>query len=289
MEKIETFSEDWLLMEEKKLLAFMRDKFTKEKNIQKEKDLWDISRAFWMATEFHAWEMRDNKKDPYITHPIAVATILWEEFTHTHITARHIIWALLHDTVETDIKNYKRILQEFDSWIAQNIRALTKKSKEEFLAFHELAAYYTFIHKEKRPLLNIQELFVSLFWSINPWQEALFQNILKKYLEKYFNWELKRRRNHATFWNLGTLDEYELAIKLADRIHSLRTLENCTPEKQERIASETEKYFLHIAKTRFPHDGYRLLVWEIEKLQQKWNFLKNLTNTKIKRVLGYSQ
>ena len=289
MEKIETFSEDWLLMEEKKLLAFMRDKFTKENNIQKENDLLDISRAFWMATECHEWEMRDNKKDPYITHCIAVANILWEEFDHTHITARHIIWALLHDTVETDIKNYEKIKQEFDSGIAKNNRALTKKSKEEFLAPHELASYYTFIHQGKHPLMNAQEMFVSFFWSIVPGQEILFQNILKKYFEKYFSWELKRRRNQDTFWNLDTLDEYELAIKLADRIHSLRTLENCTPEKQERIISETEKYFLHVAQKRFPNDGYILLTREIQKLKKEQKPKENNTSLKITEVLRYLQ
>lgn len=53
--------------------------------------------------------MRDNGKDLYITHPIAVARILLEEFPQVNIN--QILIALLHDTIEKH-KKFKKIISE---------------------------------------------------------------------------------------------------------------------------------------------------------------------------------
>ena len=62
-------------------------------------DLALIERAFAVAATAHAGQKRKSG-DPYITHPVAVATILAE----LGMTPPTLAAALLHDTVEdTDV------------------------------------------------------------------------------------------------------------------------------------------------------------------------------------------
>lgn len=51
-----------------------------------------------------------------------------------------------------------------------------------------------------------------------------------------------------------------LKVKLADRVHNLRTLQNCTKEKQERKIKETYDYYIPLAD---------LLIEQLPK-KQKW-------------------
>jgi len=57
-----------------------------------------------------------------------------------------------------------------------------------------------------------------------------------------------------------------LIIKLCDRLHNIRTLENVSIEKQERIASETIQIYVPIAQKI----GMYSLKWELEDLSFKY-------------------
>ncbi|NLG31885.1 MAG: bifunctional (p)ppGpp synthetase/guanosine-3',5'-bis(diphosphate) 3'-pyrophosphohydrolase, partial [Acholeplasmataceae bacterium] len=67
--------------------------------IKKPEDVEMIRKAYFWAEKYHEGQLRKGG-DPYITHPVAVATILAE----LHAGPVTLSAALLHDTVEdTDL------------------------------------------------------------------------------------------------------------------------------------------------------------------------------------------
>jgi GTP diphosphokinase / guanosine-3',5'-bis(diphosphate) 3'-diphosphatase len=53
-----------------------------------------------------------------------------------------------------------------------------------------------------------------------------------------------------------------LLVKMADRLHNLRTLGSCTPEKQQRKIKETEEFYFPLFEkvlTKYPKEGKYLL------------------------------
>lgn len=163
---------------------------------------------------------------------------------------------MLHDVKESKTVSLERISQEFDSGIAKNVDALSKKDLEEYIAPYETPFYET--------QLMMDKLFFSWLKILNLDQEVSIQS----FATIYFGERLRQRRDQDTFGNLDHLDDDELSEKLADRIHNLRTLCFCTPEKRRKIVAETKKYFLPVAKVRFPDDGYILLLNELSELDR---------------------
>ena len=85
-----------------------------------------ILKAFAVAAAAHETQTRDNG-EPYIIHPLRVATSLAQEMNITDVAS--ICVALLHDTFEDqDVIDDVFIGQEFSPDIAVQIRALTKPS-----------------------------------------------------------------------------------------------------------------------------------------------------------------
>ncbi|GAA4285388.1 GTP pyrophosphokinase [Brevibacterium daeguense] len=86
-----------------------------------------ILRAYRVAEKAHQGQMRKSG-DPYITHPVAVATILAEiGMTPTTLAA-----ALLHDTVEDTEYGLEQLRSEFGDEIAQMVDGVTKLDKIEY-------------------------------------------------------------------------------------------------------------------------------------------------------------
>ncbi len=73
----------------------------------------------------------------------------------------------------------------------------------------------------------------------------------------------KEARNRAYHNNLGRAPRKALIVKLADRLHNLMTLWDCTPEKRLRKVLETQDYYLHLAEKEM------LLIHEIEDALRK--------------------
>lgn len=145
------------------------------------KDQWDVRRAFRMAADAHK-DMRRKSGEPFILHPIAVATIAAEEIG---LGRTSIIAALLHDTVEDTDISLDDVEKMFGNKVAKIIDGLTKI--DEISDNNTTAQSATL----KKIILTLSD------------------------------------------------DVRVILIKLADRLHNMRTMGIMAREKQLRIASET--------------------------------------------------
>ncbi len=165
-------------------------------------DLEVIERAYRTAEQYHGDQTRKSG-DPYITHPLAVATILAE----LGMTEPVIVAALLHDTVEDTAYTLEQVRQEFSDEVARMVDGVTKLDK---LTYGETAKAETI---RKMIMATSEEVRV-------------------------------------------------LVIKLADRLHNMRTLGSLRPDKQIRIATETLNIFAPLAHRL----GMNTIKWELEDL-----------------------
>lgn len=161
-----------------------------------------LERAYRTAEHYHAGQMRKSG-DPYITHPLAVATILAE----LGMTEPVIVAALLHDTVEDTEYTLEQCRSEFSDEVARMVDGVTKLDK---LTYGETAKAETI---RKMIMATSEEVRV-------------------------------------------------LIIKLADRLHNMRTIGSLRPEKQIRIATETLNIFAPLAHRL----GMNTIKWELEDL-----------------------
>lgn len=183
------------------LLKALRPKLTKHG-----KEL--IRTAFEMSADAHK-TMRRKSGEPYILHPIAVATICAEEIG---LGIRSSICALLHDTVEDTDITLEDIEREFGSEIAKIVDGLTK---------------------------------ISTVIDTNTSQQA--ENFKKILLTL-------------------TDDPRVILIKLADRLHNMRTLDSLKREKQLKIASESVWVYAPLAHRM----GLYNIKTELEDLAMKY-------------------
>ncbi len=87
-------------------------------------DLTLIERAYAVAERAHRGQTRKSG-DAYITHPLAVATILAE----LGMTPSTIAAALLHDTVEDTTYSLEELRRDFGDEIAMLVDGVTKLDK----------------------------------------------------------------------------------------------------------------------------------------------------------------
>lgn len=167
-----------------------------------------VRQAFEMAAEAHK-TMRRKSGEPYILHPVAVATICVEEIG---LGVRSTICALLHDTVEDTDITLEDIEREFGNEIARIVDGLTK---------------------------------ISNVIDTNSSQQA--ENFKKILLTL-------------------TDDPRVILIKLADRLHNMRTLDYMKREKQLKIASETIWVYAPLAHRM----GLYAVKTEMEDLAMKY-------------------
>ncbi len=87
-------------------------------------DLSTVERAYVVAERAHRGQLRKSG-DPYITHPVAVATILAE----LGMTPSTLVAALLHDTVEDTEYSLEQLRREFGPEVAMLVDGVTKLDK----------------------------------------------------------------------------------------------------------------------------------------------------------------
>ncbi|KRF37734.1 RelA/SpoT family protein [Nocardioides sp. Soil805] len=165
-------------------------------------DLALLERAYGIAEQMHGSQMRKSG-DPYITHPLAVTTILAD----IGMTEPTLVAALLHDTVEDTPYTLEQLRKDFGDEVAVLVDGVTKLDKVQY--------------GDSAQAETIRKMIVAM-----------------------------------------SRDIRVLVIKLADRLHNMRTLRYLKAETQERKARETLDIYAPLAHRL----GMNTLKWELEDL-----------------------
>lgn len=102
-----------------------------------EEEMQRIKAAYEMARAAHDGQKRKTG-EPYITHPIAVATIAAEEL---ELDANSVCAAFLHDVVEDTEYTIEDIRAQFGDDIAFLVDVVTKKDKEDYIFSKQIDNY----------------------------------------------------------------------------------------------------------------------------------------------------
>ncbi|WP_326600094.1 RelA/SpoT family protein [Streptomyces sp. NBC_01803] len=164
--------------------------------------LRQIERAYQVAERWHRGQKRKSG-DPYITHPLAVTTILAE----LGMDAATLMAGLLHDTVEDTEYGLDTLRRDFGDQVAQLVDGVTKLDKVKF--------------GEAAQAETVRKMVVAM-----------------------------------------AKDPRVLVIKLADRLHNMRTMRFLKREKQEQKARETLEIYAPLAHRL----GMNTIKWELEDL-----------------------
>jgi GTP diphosphokinase / guanosine-3',5'-bis(diphosphate) 3'-diphosphatase len=165
-------------------------------------DLALIEKAYRTAEKWHRGQSRKSG-DPFITHPVAVSTILAE----LGMTPPTLCAALLHDTVEDTAYTLEELRNDFGDEIAMLVDGVTKLDKVKYGEYAQAE--------------TIRKMVIAMAKDIRV-----------------------------------------LVIKLADRLHNMRTLRYLKQTSQERTARETLEIYASLAHRL----GMNTLKWEIEDL-----------------------
>ena len=163
-----------------------------------------LNRALDYATKMHANQFRESG-EPYITHPIAVASILID----LGLDCSTLAAALLHDCVEDTAATDEEIRKLFGNEIAELVAGVTKLDKIKFKS------------KEEEQAENFRRMFFAMAKDIRV-----------------------------------------IIIKLADRLHNMRTISSLSAERQHAMAQETLEIFAPLASRL----GLSYLKCELEDL-----------------------
>jgi len=161
-----------------------------------------MERAYRTAEHYHTGQLRKSG-DAYITHPLAVATILAE----LGMNEATLCAALLHDTVEDTSYTVEQLTADFTPEIAAMVDGVTKLDK--------------------------------IAWGESAKAETIRKMVLAM-----------------------SRDIRVLVIKLADRLHNMRTLGYLRQDKQMVIARDTLEIFAPLAHRL----GMNAIKWELEDL-----------------------
>ncbi|MEU9983678.1 bifunctional (p)ppGpp synthetase/guanosine-3',5'-bis(diphosphate) 3'-pyrophosphohydrolase [Streptomyces sp. NPDC050856] len=164
--------------------------------------LRQIERAYQVAERWHRGQKRKSG-DPYITHPLAVTTILAE----LGMDPATLMAGLLHDTVEDTEYGLDTLRKDFGDQVALLVDGVTKLDKVKF--------------GEAAQAETVRKMVVAM-----------------------------------------AKDPRVLVIKLADRLHNMRTMRYLKREKQEKKARETLEIYAPLAHRL----GMNTIKWELEDL-----------------------
>ncbi|WP_370881833.1 RelA/SpoT family protein [Nakamurella flavida] len=176
--------------------------FAVHRNLHPKADVKVLEQAYEVAEQAHREQFRKSG-DPYITHPLAVATILADLGMDTTT----LVAALLHDTVEDTPYTLDDLNRDFGEEVGHLVDGVTKLDK---VRFGDAAEAET-----------IRKMIIAM-----------------------------------------AQDPRVLVIKLADRLHNMRTMRFLAPDKQARKARETLEVMAPLAHRL----GMSTIKWELEDL-----------------------
>lgn len=153
-----------------------------------DEDMVRVREAYAFAAEAHK-EQRRKTGEPYIIHPIAVATIVAKEL---ELGANPVIAAFLHDVVEDTDTTIDEIREKFGNDVAFLVNVVTKQKKAS--------------SEKSKQVDNYRQILASVQYDVRA-----------------------------------------ILIKLADRLHNMRTLDSMRADKQMKIAGETDYFYAPLA------------------------------------------
>ena len=156
-----------------------------------EEEITLLHKAYALARTAHEGQFRKGG-DPYIMHPVAVATIIAEDFM---MDANSVAAGFLHDVVEDTDTTIDDIRREFGDDVAFLVQVVTKPKSHA------------------------------------PGQADL----------------AKQENNFRQLLDSMRRDIRAVLIKLADRLHNMRSLGSMQPVKQMKIAGETDFFYAPFA------------------------------------------
>lgn len=151
-------------------------------------ELFKLRDAFELAREAHRPQRRKTG-EPYILHPVAVATIAAVDLM---LDVNSVCAAFLHDVVEDTPVTVGELRTRFGDDIAFLVGVVTKRKKEHY--------------RESKQVDNYRQMLESVQYDIRA-----------------------------------------VLVKLADRLHNMRTLSSMPPAKQMKIAGETDYFYAPLA------------------------------------------
>ncbi len=199
-----------------------------------------ILRAYRFAEQAHLGQKRASG-EPYITHCLAVAEILAE----MRVPPVVIIAGVLHDTVEDTKVTLDSIKQEFGEEVAKLVDGVTKLTNLPRVSRDDQHAEE--IEVEERERVDQRG---------HPISDDGRDPLLKSRKRDLTSETLRK-----TFLAMGE-DVRVVLIKLADRLHNMRTLGYMPEQKRRRIAQETLDIFAPLANRL----GIWQIKWELEDL-----------------------
>lgn len=195
-----------------------------------------LSKAYYYAFEKHL-EHRRKSGELYITHPIEVVGILMQLEVDTATMAA----GFLHDVMEDCEVTKAELTEEFSAEIATLVDGVTKL---KFADFERVAPNLAAAAKEKEAIAKSSSLSQSK----------------KKPIETRSGAENLRKILLAMARDLRVM-----VIKLADRLHNLKTIEGLSRDRQIRMADETLSVYAPLAARL----GIWDLKWQLEDLAFK--------------------
>jgi len=189
-----------------------------------------VKRAYAVADEAHRGQKR-NSGEPYINHSLAVGQILAELRVPPEVLAA----GLLHDTVEDTAVTLAQIDRDFGREVALLVDGVTKLTNLPRVSRGDQ-------HAEKKPSDD------------GPPPEDGSSVLGRRR-------DLASETLRKTFLAMGD-DVRVVLIKLADRLHNMRTLGHMPESKRKRIAQQTLDIFAPLANRL----GIWQLKWELEDL-----------------------
>ncbi len=189
-----------------------------------------VARAYRVAEKAHEGQKRASG-EPYVQHCLAVADILAELRMPPVVVAA----GLLHDTVEDTDITLDDLRRDFGDEVASLVDGVTK------------LVSLPRVSRADRPAENGEDEGVD---------EAVLRTAERERKRALTNESLRK-----TFLAMSK-DIRVVIIKLADRLHNMRTLASLPPEKQRRIARQTLDIFAPLANRL----GIWQIKWELEDL-----------------------
>jgi GTP pyrophosphokinase len=191
-----------------------------------------VQRAYRLAEKAHTGQKRASG-EPYINHCLAVAAILAEYSMPAEVVAA----GLLHDTVEDTSVKLEELNRDFGEGVAKLVHGVTKLTQLPRVSRGE--------HRE-------EALHKTDPVAVQAEDEAVKRNRKR---------ELATETLRKTFLAMDS-DVRVVLIKLADRLHNMRTLGAFPEKKRHRIAQETLDIFAPLANRL----GIWQIKWELEDL-----------------------